>query len=779
MASSIQLLRSTIARERPFPGNLLEGQPAVNLNASEPGLFFKAADGSLVKFGPAAITSDGSPPNSAPQGSSGNTVGELWLDKSITPAVLKVYDGANWVDAGSGGGGGGTGSFVRWIYTAIGGETSLSGSSGGVLLDYTPGLEEVFVNGVLITRGVDYSATNGSSITNLAPLTAGDVITVTSMNPAQTVQLPGQVTLLRWSILAASGQTVLSGVDQSSQQLTYAAGFEEVYVNGAFLRRGIDYTATDGATVTLVAPLALNDEVTVMAWSAFQVAGSLPSAQVSFSQTGTGAVIRTVEGRLRETVSVKDYGAVGDGVADDTISIQYAVNANPGRVVFFTQGTYRITSTIIIDVFGQGSYVSTSQFVGSGTSQTVIDNQSGGAAIKVTAGSATDFAYNTIIRDLSITSSTSTPGSMGLELESCRFVTVENVRISNVASHGIYGLSTSGDFTDNAQILFRQTQIQFCGGYGIYAASDSGGIQYNWNLDQVRVGNCTLGGVLYESMQNAKIQSSGFFYNQNFGFKTTRRSPSEANSKIIHIDQCEFDTNDGVQIQVDTVAGLTVTNPYLIANAGLSVAFTKGIVIDAGSAVVISQATPRLAPGLTGLTVIEVGASAVNVAIRDTNYSGYSVLNGDLYDDLSGVALIDDYTDRQTKSQGTYTVQVQNISGSLTSPTTITGYYDINNDVVTVSFRNLDSIDLSGWGSGEAVTISLPVACTIGSTAGFVGNTIVTSDSDTATGYPLPTVGNGGNRALFLRSGSGDTLVAGDLTSGVSSIKFFTLTYRK
>lgn len=273
MASSIQLLRSTNPQERPFSGNLLEGQPAVNLHPSEPGLFFKASDGSIVKFGPAAITSDGSPPNSSPEGSPGNSVGELWLDKSEDPAVLKVYDGTVWINAGSGGGGGGggAGAFVRWIYTAVGGETSLSGTSNGVLLDYTPGLEEVFVNGVLLTRDVDYSATNGSSITNLSPLAAGDVITVLSMNPLEVVELPGQVTLLRWTIPAAAGQTVLSGVDSSSQQLSYTAGFEEVYVNGAFLRRGIDYTATDGETISMTTPLLSGDEVTVMAWSAFQV----------------------------------------------------------------------------------------------------------------------------------------------------------------------------------------------------------------------------------------------------------------------------------------------------------------------------------------------------------------------------------------------------------------------------------------------------------------------------------------------------------------------------
>lgn len=181
MASSIQLLRSTKAQERPFPNNLLEGQPALNLNSTEPGLFFKATDGSLVKVGPAAITADGSPPNASATGLAGNTVGEMWLDKSVVPPVLKIYDGATWVDAGSGSGGGGGSnvSLLRWAKTAIGGETFLSGSdNSGLQLSYTPGLEQVFLNGVLLERGTDYIGTNGTAFSNLAALTAGDVVMV-------------------------------------------------------------------------------------------------------------------------------------------------------------------------------------------------------------------------------------------------------------------------------------------------------------------------------------------------------------------------------------------------------------------------------------------------------------------------------------------------------------------------------------------------------------------------------------------------------------------------
>lgn len=63
---------------------------------------------------------------------------------------------------------------------------------------------------------------------------------------------------------------------------------------------------------------------------------------------GTGATARTVQDKLRETVSVKDFGAVGDGVADDTVAIQAAVDANPGGLIFFPPGTYKINTRIVI-----------------------------------------------------------------------------------------------------------------------------------------------------------------------------------------------------------------------------------------------------------------------------------------------------------------------------------------------------------------------------------------------------------------------------------------------
>jgi polygalacturonase len=70
------------------------------------------------------------------------------------------------------------------------------------------------------------------------------------------------------------------------------------------------------------------------------------SAEVSFLQAGLGAVPTTVQAKLRETVSVKDFGAVGDGVADDTVAIQAAVNS--AITVEFPDGTYLISGNITL-----------------------------------------------------------------------------------------------------------------------------------------------------------------------------------------------------------------------------------------------------------------------------------------------------------------------------------------------------------------------------------------------------------------------------------------------
>lgn len=89
------------------------------------------------------------------------------------------WNGSSWQELTS------TITVSRWKKTMSGGETTLSGTDdNSVSLSYTAGWEEVFLNGVRLVRGDDYTASTGTTVTGLSPaLAASDVVEVISYSP--------------------------------------------------------------------------------------------------------------------------------------------------------------------------------------------------------------------------------------------------------------------------------------------------------------------------------------------------------------------------------------------------------------------------------------------------------------------------------------------------------------------------------------------------------------------------------------------------------------------
>lgn len=79
----------------------------------------------------------------------------------------------------------------------------------------------------------------------------------------------------------------------------------------------------------------------------------------AISYTANGGVPSTVDEALDDFVSVKRYGAIGNGITDDTGAIQAAINANGGRV-YFPPGTYLYsTLTGNLQLQGAGKFKTT------------------------------------------------------------------------------------------------------------------------------------------------------------------------------------------------------------------------------------------------------------------------------------------------------------------------------------------------------------------------------------------------------------------------------------
>lgn len=92
-----------------------------------------------------------------------------------------------------------------------------------------------------------------------------------------------------------------------------------------------------------------------------------------FVQRGTGAVERTVESKLQDVISVKDFGAVGDGVTNDGIAIQAAIDSGATRIEF-PAGTYKLNTGIskalnggALELIGLGNVIIDATSLGAST----------------------------------------------------------------------------------------------------------------------------------------------------------------------------------------------------------------------------------------------------------------------------------------------------------------------------------------------------------------------------------------------------------------------------
>jgi hypothetical protein len=333
-------------------------------------------------------------------------------------------------------------------------------------LNYTPGLVNVFIKGSRLELS-QYQAINGGSITILDPtvlatLTAGMSIDLDSIVSAGVADTP---TVADVQLLYPSNQSVsapLTGNELMSVQqtaglfqttlTTIAAFIQAPFAQGSAPTAG-SLNGNEIVPVSRSAGILQSTLQTMAQW--------IVNAFLGYTSAGTGAVARTVGAKLQDIVSVKDFGATGNGVTDDTAALQAAINS--GYDLFVPDGTYVQSATLTL----------------SGTLQTIWGGR--GAIFKKTAAFDQFVIMGSKNRLIGFAVYGNTMGGSGVGVKGSGNL-VQNLEVfaqgvSGESSHGIYldGTATTCNFNRIAENYVHDV-------WGV-------GLSSNTAPDNVRIGN--------------------------------------------------------------------------------------------------------------------------------------------------------------------------------------------------------------------------------------------------------------------------------------------------
>jgi len=351
--------------------------------------------------------------------------------------------------------------------------------------------------------------------------------------------------------------------------------------------------------------------------------GTANAAGVIYDPAGTGAVATTVQAKLRESVSVKDFGAVGDGVTNDTAAIQAAIASLPvqiGGIVYFpsSTGAYICNSTLTWDnkpviLLGAGNGVQPNAGV-------IIKFPAGVTGLNILNGS-TGYGANSGLENLHIVGSDTGPGANDGVLIRCNGFKAVNCTAEKFGQHGWHILSDiSGSpspiVSVNANgVLLMQCRGRNNYGDGLHTRGENSNIMTTINFDSS--GNAgwgyfldqLIGGVHICPHESGDNVLGAFRFGPNGGrdrvfggYKEASATPGvqidSGNSGYINVDFLEMTSSvtDNTATKNNritwTASADVVTNRLAIGDAsGLYMALTSsGFLMDFGKILTLKNA---------------------------------------------------------------------------------------------------------------------------------------------------------------------------------------------
>jgi hypothetical protein len=214
----------------------------------------------------------------------------------------------------------------------------------------------------------------------------------------------------------------------ASAEFAWSVDTRKLYIGNGTLAEG---APTEGATEILT---QYTDFAAVLKNYTFKGNAGGYTAQTTTSPLNP--IVRTIQDKLDDIVSIKDFGAVGDGVADDTAAINRAIQQiylttrltnypQVRRTIFFPAGTYNVTGeTILIPPYAR--------LIGDGIESTIIKQTDG---TQTSLFQFTDSMYQT---GASLGQNSATlPG----------YITIENMTLATTSDRDVVAIDSAEHVT--------------------------------------------------------------------------------------------------------------------------------------------------------------------------------------------------------------------------------------------------------------------------------------------------------------------------------------------
>jgi len=293
----------------------------------------------------------------------GNALGTGALYWNSTSNTMFAWTGSAWGSISS------TAAIFRYRFTAAGGETTESGlDDNGVTLSYIPGKEQVYLNGVLLVRTTDYTASNGTSITSLAALAAGDVLEIITFTAFDLA------TAIDKALFDAKGDILVATAADTPGKLTvgtngqYLSADSSASTGLAWVTPAAGYSAptigstsiASGATVTTIAGLTLTNPtasaaVLVAPEERTTVSATAATGTINFDASTQGVLYYTTNASGNWTLNVRgSSGATLNSILNtgDAITVSFLVTN--GSTAYY-QTAFQIDGSAVTPKYSGGT----------------------------------------------------------------------------------------------------------------------------------------------------------------------------------------------------------------------------------------------------------------------------------------------------------------------------------------------------------------------------------------------------------------------------------------